>query len=200
MSHSSDHLHRAGPSEAGVADAENDVLDDAQRAEAFESALAEMSDRWMRSEAEIANVRTRAKRDVEDARQFAVQKFATDVVEAAENLHRALERLPAASTQEPESMAGIRSGLIEIERGFVGVLERNGVKRIDPHGSVFDPNLHQAMAEQDAPPGVPSGTIVQTLAPSWTLNGRLLRPAMVVVAKASTAGPEAPPPRHDAPR
>ncbi len=151
----------------------------------------------MRSQAEIANVRTRAKRDLDDARQFAIQKFATDVVEAAENLHRGLERLPAASAQEPASMAGIRAGLIEIERGFVGVLDRNGVKRVDPNGSVFDPNLHQAMAEQDAPMGVAPGTIVQTLAPTWTLNGRLLRPAMVVVAKADPGEAATTPPRHD---
>lgn len=199
MNMSSDHRHPAETLDPEV-ESGRDVLDDMQRADAFESALAEMTDRWMRSEAEIANVRARAKRDVADARQFAVQDFATDVVEAAENLHRGLERLPAASVQEPESMAGIRTGLTEIERSFIGMLERNGVKRDDPLGSAFDPNLHQAMAEQDGAPDVKPGTILQTLTPAWTLNGRLLRPAMVIVAKAEPAGTASRPPHHDAPR
>uniref|UniRef100_UPI0035CA0274 nucleotide exchange factor GrpE n=1 Tax=uncultured Sphingomonas sp. TaxID=158754 RepID=UPI0035CA0274 len=167
--------------------------DDDSDAAAPESAFAEMRERWMRSEAEIANVRNRARRDVDDARQFAVQKFATDVVEAAENLHRGLEGLPAASAHEPENMTGIRRGLLEIERGFIGVLERNGVKREDPTGSAFDPNRHQAMSEQEAA-GTKAGTILHTLAPTWTLNGRLLRPAMVIVAKAASAPPSATPP------
>ena len=148
MNNSSNDLHCDGLAKVVDAEGVSDAASDAKRADAFESALAEMSDRWMRSEAENANVRTRAKRDIQDARQFAVQKFATDVVEAAENLHRGLQRLPPASAQEPESVTGIRTGLIEIERGFIGVLERNGVKRDDPKGTVFDPNLHQAMAEQ----------------------------------------------------
>jgi molecular chaperone GrpE len=190
MNNSSNDLHGDGLAKVIDAGDVNDAPDDAKRADAFESALAEMSDRWMRSEAEIANVRTRAKRDVQDARQFAVQKFATDVVEAAENLHRGLQRLPPASAHEPESVTGIRTGLIEIERGFIGVLERNGVKRDDPKGTLFDPNLHQAMAEQEAE-GITPGTILETLAPTWTLNGRLLRSAMVIVAK--------PAPRHDPP-
>ncbi|MCP8891628.1 nucleotide exchange factor GrpE [Sphingomonas faeni] len=184
MNPTSDPLHPGNLPEA----------DDGPDAAAPESAFTEMRDRWMRSQAEIANVRTRARRDVDDARQFAVQKFATDVVEAAENLHRGLEGLPAASAHESENMTGIRRGLLEIERGFIGVLERNGVKRDDPAGSLFDPNLHQAMSEQEAV-GVKPGTILQTLAPTWTLNGRLLRPAMVIVAKAASAPPPATPRR-----
>ncbi|MDE1152538.1 MAG: nucleotide exchange factor GrpE [Micavibrio sp.] len=146
------------------------------------SELAEMRDRWMRSEAENANVRARAKRDVDDARNYAVQKFAIDAIETAENLHRALERMPAASPAEPNSITGLRLGLVEIERGFMALLERNGVKAEDPAGEVFDPNLHQAMAEQQSAEHV-NGTVVKSLSPVWTLNGRLLKPAMVVVAK-----------------
>jgi len=187
MNTSTNHLHCEGSAQAIHPDDASAVPGNAPLADALESALSEMTDRWMRAEAEVANVRTRAKRDVEDARQFAVQKFATDVVEAAENLHRALQRLPPPSPQEPESIAAIRTGLIEIERGFIGVLARNGVRRDDPTGTVFDPNLHQAMAEQAAA-GIKPDTILETLAPTWTLNGRLLRSAMVVVAKSDSAG------------
>ena len=186
MNTSANHCHSDGSAEAIHVDGGNAAPGNAQLADALESALSEMTDRWKRAEAEVANVRARAKRDVQDARQFAVQKFATDVVEAAENLHRGLQRLPPPSPQEPDSITGLRSGLIEIERGFISMLERNGVRRDDPAGTVFDPNLHQAMAEQESETHKP-GTILQAWTPAWTLHSRLLRPAMVVVAKAPTA-------------
>ena len=146
--------------------------------------LADMRDRWMRSEAELANVRARATRSIEETREFATQKFAGDVVETAENLRRGLDSLPAATTVEPENITGLRAGLCKIERGFVAMLERNGIKRTDPTGSAFTPDMHQAVAEHEASGHAP-GTVLQTLSPTWTLNGRLLRPAMVVVAKSA---------------
>ena len=158
---------------------------------ALEAELAEMKERWMRAEAENANVRTRARKDVDDTRQYAVQKFATDVVEAAENLKRGIDSLPPPSGDEPAIVTKVREGLEGVERSFVSTLERHGIKRDDPVGQKFDPNLHQAMAEQESelhPPGI----VIQAWSKAWTLNGRLLRPAMVVVAKAATeelAGP-----------
>ncbi|GHH25584.1 protein GrpE [Sphingomonas glacialis] len=157
----------------------------------LETALAEMRERWVRSEAENANVRSRAKRDLDDMRHFAIETFARDVVEAAENLRRGRETLPPVSDEEAPSIAGIRAGLTETERGFVALLDRNGIKRVDPTGTAFDPNLHQAMAELVADGQTP-GTILQALSPTWTLNGRLLRPAMVVVAKPPTDNPAQP--------
>ncbi len=118
---------------------------------ALKAELAAMEDRWMRSEAEIANERTRAKRDVEEVRQFAVQKFAGDVVEAAENLRRGLGSLPPAAGGEPKSIAGLRAGLAEIERGFIDTLAKNGVTAIDPTGTVFAPDQHQAVGQREAP-------------------------------------------------
>jgi molecular chaperone GrpE len=144
----------------------------------------DMRDRWLRAEAEMQNVRARAKRDVDDTRQYAVQKFATDVVEAAENLRRGLSSLPPAAADEPAIVTKLREGFEGVERAFVGILERNGIKREDPTGRPFDANLHQAMAEQpsaDHPPG----TVIQAWTQGWTLHGRLLKPAMVVVAKAA---------------
>ncbi len=153
----------------------------------LETELSEMRDRWMRSEAEMANVRARAKRDVDETRQYAVQKFATDVVEAAENIRRGLDSLPPAQPGEPEIVGSLREGFAGVERSFLSLLERNGIKREDPSGSAFDPNLHQAMGEQESTQH-PPGTVVQAWTPAWTLNGRLLRPAMVVVAKPPAAG------------
>jgi molecular chaperone GrpE len=149
----------------------------------LEAELQEMKDRWMRAEAETANVRARSHREVNETRQYAVQKFAQDVVEAAENLHRGLDSLPAPTDSEPEIVARLREGLDGIERNFVSILERNGIKREDPTGTPFDPNMHQAMAEQESAAHAP-GSVMHAWTPVWTLNGRLLRPAMVVVAKA----------------
>ncbi|MDE8349191.1 MAG: nucleotide exchange factor GrpE [Acidocella sp.] len=155
----------------------------AQRIAELEAELQEMKDRWMRSEAEQANLRQRTKRQIEDGRAYAVQKFAKDVVEAAENLRRGIESLPSRTYGEPEIVTKIRDGFEGIERSFVGLLERNGILRIDPTGSNFNPEMHQAMAEQ-VTTNYPSGTVLQAWSQCWMLNGRLLRPAMVVVAKA----------------
>jgi molecular chaperone GrpE len=161
------------------------------RIAALEAEVAEMKERWMRAEAENANVRARARKDVDDTRQYAVQKFATDVVDAADNLKRGIDSLPPASDDQPAIVAKVREGLEGVERSFVSTLERNGIKREDPVGHPFDPNLHQAMAEQESDLH-PAGTVIQAWSQGWTLNGRLLRPAMVVVAKAPApelAGP-----------
>lgn len=152
----------------------------------LEAEAADMKDRWMRAEAEMANVRSRARRDVDETRQYAVQKFAADVVEAAENLRRGLDSLPRAEPGQPEIVRRMREGIEGVERGFLAVLERNGIHREDPTGQLFDPNLHQAMAEQESVMHKP-GTVLSAWTPVWTLHGRLLRPAMVVVAKAPRA-------------
>jgi molecular chaperone GrpE len=175
----------------------DDDLSDATPDSAVAAALAEleaerdeMRERWMRSEAEMANLRSRTKREVEDARLYAVQKFARDVVEVAENLKRGLDSLPARREGEAEIIGKLREGFEGIGRSFVATLERNGVSTDDPTGKLFDPNLHQAMQEQESAEH-PPGTILQAWTQAWTLNGRLLRPAMVVVAKAPTVSAEA---------
>ena len=149
----------------------------------LEAEVAELRDRWMRAEAEMANVRARAKREAEEARLFAVQKFGRDVVEAAENMKRGLESIPPATEGEPELVTRLREGFEGVERSFLALLERNGIVRQDPTGASFDPNLHQAMSQQESTEH-PPGTVVQAWTQAWTLNGRLLRPAMVVVSKA----------------
>jgi molecular chaperone GrpE len=155
----------------------------AKRITVLEAERDDFRDKWIRAEAETQNVRARAKREVDETRQYAVQKFAKDVVEAAENLRRGLTSLPSPSDHEPEIVAKLRDGFEGVERSFVALLERNGILGDDPVGKPFDANLHQAMSEQ-ATDEHPPGTVVQSWSRAWTLNGRLLRPAMVVVAKA----------------
>ena len=153
-----------------------------ERIAALEAEAATLKDKWLRAEAEMQNLRARTQREVQEARAFATQKFAREVVEAAENLRRGLEALPPQADGEPEAIAKMREGFEGVERSFLGILERNGVRRDDPTGKAFDPEMHQAMAEQPAPEGVAPGTVTACWTPAWTLNGRLLKPAMVVVA------------------
>ena len=148
----------------------------------LEAELAEMKERWLRAEAETANVRARSHREVNETRQYAVQKFAQDVVEAADNLHRGLDSLPAGAEGEPEIVTRLREGLDGIERNFLNILERNGIKREDPTGAPFDPNLHQAIAEVPGN-GKPPGSIVDVVQTGFMIGDRLLRPAMVTVAR-----------------
>lgn len=155
---------------------------EADRLTMLEAEAAQFRDKWLRSEAEMQNLRTRTRREAEEARQFAVQKFALDAVETADNLRRGLDSLPPAAEDEPELLVKLRNGFEGVERAFVAMLERHGVKKHDAAGQPFDPELHQAMAEQPAPEGVEPGTVIQAWTPAWTLHGRLLKPAMVVVA------------------
>jgi len=162
----------------------------AARIRVLEAENTELRDKWMRSEADMQNLRNRTKREVDDARLYAVQKFAKDVVEAAENLRRGIENLPRPLPNEPEIVSRLREGFEGVERSFVGVLERNGIVAEDALGKMFDAHLHQAMGEQPSDMH-PPGTVLQAWSRGWTLNGRLLRPAMVVVAKSE------PPPAVD---
>jgi molecular chaperone GrpE len=155
---------------------------EADRLAALEAEAAQFRDKWLRAEAEMQNLRTRAKREADEARLYGLQKFARDVVETADNLRRGLDSLPAAEEGEPELLTKLRNGFAGVERGFVAMLERHGVQKQDATGKPFDPELHEAMAEQPAPEGVEPGTVIQAWTPAWTLNGRLLKPAMVVVA------------------
>jgi len=181
----------AAPADETAAEAAGEPIDPVARIAALEAEVADLRERWMRAEAEIANVRNRARREVDETRQYAVQKFGRDVVEAAENLKRGIDSMPPARDGEPEMVAKMRDGFAGVERSFIALLERNGIRREDPTGATFDPNLHQAMAEQESAEH-PTGTVIQAWTPAWTLNGRLLRPAMVVVSRAPAAELNAP--------
>jgi molecular chaperone GrpE len=175
----------------GATDTTDELMQAATaRISELEAERDDLKERWMRAEAETQNVRTRTRREIDETRQYAVQKFARDVAEAADNLRRGIDSVPAPVPGEAEIVAKLRDGFVGIERSFVALLERNGIKREDPTGAMFDPNLHQAMSEQETAEH-PPGTVIQAWTPAWTLNGRLLRPAMVVLAKAQPAEPTA---------
>jgi molecular chaperone GrpE len=147
----------------------------------LQTELADYKDRLLRALAETENVRRRAQREREDASKYAMSGFAKDLLSAADNLRRALESLPESEVKD-ERTRSLLAGVAATERELLSVFERHGIKRIDPKGERFDHNFHQAIFEAERP-GEPSGSVVEVLQPGYVLHDRLLRPAMVGVAK-----------------
>ena len=147
----------------------------------LEAELAEQKDRLLRALAETENVRRRAQREREDASRYAVAGFAKDLLSAADNLRRALESLPESEAKDNRTRS-LLAGVAATERELLSIFERHGIRRIDPKGERFDHNFHQAIFEAERPDHS-SGTIVEVLQPGYVLYDRLLRPAMVGVAK-----------------
>ena len=162
---------------------ERDVaeLEPQARVAALEAELAEHKDRLLRALAEAENTRRRTQRERDDAAKYAISGFARDLLSAADNLRRALDSLPEAEAGDARTRS-LLAGVAATERELLSVFERHGIRRIDPQGEPFDHNLHQAIFEAeraDRPPG----SIVEVLQPGYVLHDRLLRPAMVGVAK-----------------
>jgi molecular chaperone GrpE len=156
---------------------------DALRAEA-----ADMRDRMLRALADAENTRRRAEREKQDASQYAVTKFARDMLQIADNFARALAAAPAQAREAADpQLKAVLDGVEATERQLLSVLERHGVKAIDTADGKFDPNFHQAIAE--VPGGEkPPGSIVDVVQAGYTIGERLLRPAMVTVAKREAPG------------
>ena len=167
-------------SEAVETEIVDEINEDISVIDTLQAELTEIKNKWLRAEAEIANVRTRARKDVDEARQYAIQKFAKDIIESAENLKRGIDSID--TTGDTEAFLKLYDGLLGIEKHLIATLERNGIKRLDPTGNKFDANLHEAMTEKESDEHTP-GTVLESYTHTWTLNGRLLKPAMVVVSK-----------------
>lgn len=150
---------------------------------------AELKDKVLRTLAEMENLRRRTEREVGDARTYGIASFARDVLGIADNMQRALD----AAQQELRGSVdpGVKTlleGVELTERELLKALEKNGVKKFDPQGEKFDPNLHQAMYEVPDP-SVPSGTVVQVIQPGYMIGERMLRPALVAVSKGGAKAP-----------
>jgi molecular chaperone GrpE len=152
---------------------------------AVEAELADTKDRLLRALAETENVRRRFQRERDDAQKYAVSGFAKDLLSAADNLRRALEAVPEAEVPDARTRS-LLDGVAATERELLAAFERHGLTRIDPLGERFDHNFHQAIFEAERP-DLPAGTVVEVLQPGYVLHDRLLRPAMVGVAKGGAA-------------
>lgn len=164
-----------------VTDAEPDPTADLLGA--LQAELAEAKAATLYAQAETQNVRRRLEKDAQDARAYAATGFARDILSVADNLSRALDAIPAAM-REDEASKGLVVGLEATQRELDSVFSRNGITRIDSVGQPLDPNRHQAMLEIPSADAAP-GTIVQEMQAGYMIKDRLLRPAMVAVAKAA---------------
>jgi len=145
--------------------------------------VADLRDKMLRTLADMENLRKRTTREVADARAYGISGFARDVLDIADNLQRALDAVPAdtKATADP-GVKSLIEGVELTERSLLNTLEKNGVKKFDPSGEKFDPNFQQAMYEVPDP-SVPAGTVVQVVQAGYMIGERVLRPALVAVAK-----------------
>ncbi len=165
-------------------DTSTDILGETTTIESLQTELGKMKDQWLRALADAENNRKRATKEREDTQKFAITNFARELLSVTDNLRRALENCPQTADL-PESVKSLITGVDMTEKEFLNILERHGVKKIDPLHQKFDPNFHQAMFEVETDEHAPS-FIVQVLQHGYVLHDRLLRPALVGVAKPSS--------------
>lgn len=149
---------------------------------ALEAEKTDLKDRLMRSLAEMENLRRRTEREIKDARTYAITGFARDMLNVADNIHRALDSARKAENADSPGVKALIEGVELTERDLLATLGRHGVKLLTPEGQKFDPNFHQAMFEVPTDE-VPGGTVVQVVQKGYAIGDRVLRPAMVGVAK-----------------
>lgn len=171
-------------------EAANDVASapEADPIAVLEAEKADLKDKMLRLMADMENLRRRTEREIADARTYAVANFARDMLNVADNVRRAIESVPEEASKTAEgAFKGLIDGIDLTERDLLKTLERHGVKKLDPQGQKFDPNVHQAMFEIPNAE-VPNGTVLQVVQSGYVIGDRVLRPALVGVSK---GGPKA---------
>ena len=148
----------------------------------YKALAAELNDRMLRAVAELENYRRRAEKERQDTAKFAISAFARDCLTVLDNLRRGLDTVTEQDRSANDALEALAQGMELTERELIATLERHGIVKVDPLGEAFDYDRHQAMFEVDDP-SQPAGTVVQVVQPGYLLNDRLLRPAMVGVAK-----------------
>jgi len=167
----------AGDATADVEATESAPSIDAELAAAHEE-IAELKDKLLRAHAEMDNLHKRSQRDVADAHKFGIEKFATSLLEVMDNLERALD-------VEEGNEAAVRKGIELTLNSWHEMMKRFDVKRIDAMGQVFDPHHHEALSQM--PSDEPAGTVIAQHVAGYTLHGRLIRPARVLVSSGPAA-------------
>lgn len=162
--------------------AESDTVDYAATLAEKDRAILELNDRVLRGLAEMENVRSIARRDVDNAREFGITSFAKGLLSVADNLGLALRAVPKERIEADDVLRGLHSGVEATERELQKVLSQNGVVKFGAVGDTFDPNRHQALFE--APdPSVEAGTVLDVTKTGYVIGERVLRPAEVGVSK-----------------
>lgn len=152
------------------------------RIQKLEEDLKAAKDHMMRALAEAENARKRAQREREDASKYAIASFSRDLLSVADNLRRALSAVPAELLSAQPQIKNLTDGIEATERELLRSFEKNGIQKLDPIDQPFDPNFHEVMFEAPVPSKA-GGTIIQVIEAGYTLNGRILRPARVGIAK-----------------
>jgi molecular chaperone GrpE len=158
------------------------TLGEGKKIEAFRKIVEDLQDKYLRAAAETENMRRRCVKDIEEAAKYANAALARDIIAFVDNLERAVACCPSGDTL-PDDVVSFIDGVRLISGEVLTALERHGIKKVATQGAAFNPELHQAISEVEAKNGANSGEIVETLQTGYTLNGRLLRAAMVVVAR-----------------
>lgn len=173
------------PEAAAIDTAPSGEMVPAEQVTAALEAAQDFKDKLLRALADMENLRKRTEREVADARQYGVTAFARDVLQVSDNMHRALDSIGAELSETTDSnVRSLIEGIELTERELAKVLEKHGVKMFSPHGEKFDPNVHQAMYEV-ADGSAPPGTVAQVIQAGFMIGERVLRPALVAVAKAA---------------
>lgn len=160
--------------------------------EALNTENSQLKDKVLRTLAEMENLRRRTEKEVADARTYATTNFARDMLNVADNVRRALESVPAEAAAAAEgALKALMEGIDLTERDLLKTLERHGIRKLEPKGEKFDPNLHQAMFEIPDP-SVPNGTVREVVQAGFVIGDRVLRPALVGVAKGGARPGQAP--------
>jgi molecular chaperone GrpE len=190
----------APQSEEAPATAPTEEAKIAELVETLARESADYKDKLLRTLAEMENLRRRTEREVSEARLYGIAAFARDTLAVADNMDRALKQLDAELREKAD--AGVKAlldGVELTERELLKVLEKHGVRKFEPQGEKFDPNLHQAMYEVPDP-SVPAGTVAQVVQAGYMIGERVLRPALVAVAKGGPKAGETPPVNDNTPR
>lgn len=175
--------------EAGNGGVQGDDNEDNEAEDNEQAQIEALKDKLLRALAETENVRKRADREREEVAKYGITSLARDIVGIADNLRRALESVPAESKESDARIKSLREGVALTQQEFEAVLARHGIERIEPLGELFDHNFHQAMFEIEDKEHS-AGTVVQVLQEGYRIHDRLLRPAMVGVAKKTSAPTE----------
>ena len=150
-----------------------------EQLEAAEAAAGMARDELLRVQAEMQNLRRRTEQDIEKAHKFGQEKFSTELLAVMDNLERSAA---AAEASEDEAVQAIKEGVELTLKGFMGCFKRFNIEAVDPLGEPFDPQLHQAMSIQESPDAEPN-SVIAVMQKGYTLHGRVIRPAMVMVSK-----------------
>ena len=177
-----DNVETLSPEQARIFELENELA-------AAKQALADQKYGALRAVAEGENAKRRAEAEIEKARKFALERFAGDLLPVIDNLENAIR----FADREDEALKPILDGIDMTQKSFISTVEKNGLEVLNPEGEVFNPDQHQAMSMQESADVAPN-TVIAVMQKGYVINGRLLRPAMVMVSKA----PEAPATAEDA--